>query len=49
MEGQKFLNAYVTERLPLFIPGVFEQGPDNPDFTNDVSNPDIRKPPYLAG
>jgi hypothetical protein len=49
MQEQEFLNAYMNERLPLFRPGIFEMGPDNPDFTNDLSDPDIESPPYLVG
>jgi hypothetical protein len=30
-----FLKQYVTERLPLFVPGIFEGAPDQPHFTVD--------------
>ena len=34
-DTNSFLNQYVTERLPKFVPGIFEEAEDIPHFTVD--------------
>ena len=43
---QEHLQAYVTERLPAFKPGIFEGASDLPHFTVDQRSGPLKQPPY---
>jgi hypothetical protein len=45
-EEQKHLHQYVTERLPLLVPGIFSGAPDLPDFSVDQRFVALEQPPY---
>jgi hypothetical protein len=42
----KHLNNYITERLPLLLPGIFDGVPDLPDFTVDRGFVPLQQPTY---
>jgi hypothetical protein len=46
VESANHLQDYIAERLPILVPGIFDNVPDIPDFTVDRGFVPLQGPPY---